>query len=157
MANRAWRPAACSFGLEGVGNPEAHTTPPGKRSEEDDGPSKSPRPERGCQTLRRDPRRLLQARLRAGPRVGSSPATTRQGVLRARGHQPEGADRGKPVRRRTTLRAGRKATGGRAGARPGNSANLSGADLRYAHGMSNEELEDQAASLEGAIMPNAQW
>jgi hypothetical protein len=33
--------------------------------------------------------------------------------------KPEGADRGEPHRRRTTLRAGRKAAGGRAGARPG--------------------------------------
>jgi len=35
-------------------------------------------------------------------------------------------------------------------------ADLSGADLSFASGITNEELEQQAASLEGAIMPNAQ-
>jgi hypothetical protein len=34
--------------------------------------------------------------------------------------------------------------------------NLSGADLSYAEGITNEELEQQAASLEGATMPNGQ-
>jgi hypothetical protein len=35
-------------------------------------------------------------------------------------------------------------------------ADLSGANLSFASGISNEELEQQAKSLEGAIMPNAQ-
>jgi hypothetical protein len=35
-------------------------------------------------------------------------------------------------------------------------ADLSGADLSYASGITNEELEQQAKSLEGAIMPNGQ-
>jgi uncharacterized protein YjbI with pentapeptide repeats len=35
-------------------------------------------------------------------------------------------------------------------------ANLSGADLRDAEGITNEELEQQAESLEGATMPNGQ-
>jgi hypothetical protein len=35
-------------------------------------------------------------------------------------------------------------------------ADLSDADLRYAEGITNEELEQQAASLKGATMPNGQ-
>jgi uncharacterized protein YjbI with pentapeptide repeats len=37
-----------------------------------------------------------------------------------------------------------------------NDADLSGADLRGARGVTNEQLEQQAASLEGATMPNGQ-
>jgi uncharacterized protein YjbI with pentapeptide repeats len=33
---------------------------------------------------------------------------------------------------------------------------MSGADLRGARGVTNEQLEQQAASLEGATMPNGQ-
>jgi uncharacterized protein YjbI with pentapeptide repeats len=36
------------------------------------------------------------------------------------------------------------------------SADLSGADLRGARGVTNEQLEQQAASLKGATMPNGQ-
>jgi uncharacterized protein YjbI with pentapeptide repeats len=35
-------------------------------------------------------------------------------------------------------------------------ADLTGADLRYAHGITHEELEQQAAFLKGATMPNGQ-
>ena len=35
-------------------------------------------------------------------------------------------------------------------------ANLSGVDLSGARGITNEELEQQAGSLEGATMPNGQ-
>jgi uncharacterized protein YjbI with pentapeptide repeats len=37
-----------------------------------------------------------------------------------------------------------------------NKTDLSGADLSAAADITNEELEQQAASLEGAIMPNGQ-
>ncbi|CAA9526219.1 MAG: hypothetical protein AVDCRST_MAG05-3995, partial [uncultured Rubrobacteraceae bacterium] len=84
-----------------------------------DGQREGTRRQRGGPPLRRDPGRLVQARLRAGSRGGPAPAAARPAVLRAGGAEPQGADRGQPRGRPGALRAGSQAAGGRAGVGPG--------------------------------------
>src|ERR687894_1588438 len=109
--------------------PLTHKPPKGKEQKHG-GPRKGTRRQRGGRSLRPDPRRLIQARLRTGHRVGRAPATPRPRVLRARLNQPQGADRGRPLPCPATLRAGIQTAGGRAGVGAGVGPSLRGVPRR---------------------------